>query len=116
MVRKPRYGQIPVCYGPDAGEAREYAARLWGWAAPGWKVMSELPGPASFKAYAELVRPDEITAQVPCGPDLGPYLKAAQAYADAGFTHVAFVQIGAERQGKFFEFAAAELLPALRGQ
>lgn len=113
---KPRYGQIPVCYGPDAGEAREYAARLWGWAAPGWKVMSELPGPASFEAYAGLVRPDEITAQVPCGPELEPYLKAVRAYADAGFTHVAFVQIGAERQGRFFEFAEAELLPALRAQ
>ncbi|HEV3292349.1 MAG TPA: LLM class F420-dependent oxidoreductase, partial [Streptosporangiaceae bacterium] len=63
--------------------------------------MSELPGPASFKAYAGLVRPGEITAQVPCGPGLGPYLKAAQAYADARFTHVAFVQIGAERPGGF---------------
>jgi G6PDH family F420-dependent oxidoreductase len=113
---KPRYGQIPVSYGPDTEEAREYAARLWGWAAPGWKVMSELPGPASFEAYAELVRPAEITGQVPCGPDLGPYLKAAHAYADAGFTHVAFVQIGAERQSPFLEFAEAELLPALRGR
>jgi hypothetical protein len=105
-----------VSYGPDTEEAREYAARLWGWAAPGWKVMSELPGPASFEAYAELVRPEEITGQVPCGPDLGPYLKAAHAYADAGFTHVAFVQIGAERQSPFLEFAEAELLPALRGR
>ena len=113
---RPRYGQIPVCYGPDADEAREYAAKSWGWAAPGWKVMSELPGPASFEAYAELLRPAEIVAQVPCGPDLGPYLKAVRAYADAGFTHVALVQIGAERQRDFFEFAEAELLPALRGQ
>jgi len=62
------------------------------------------------------MRPEEITGQVPCGPDLGPYLKAIRAYADAGFTHVAFVQIGAERQGRFFEFAEAELLPALRGR
>jgi hypothetical protein len=28
----------------------------------------------------------------------------------------ALVQIGAERQQEFFEFAEAELLPALRGQ
>ena len=113
---KPKYGQIPVCYGRDAAEAREYAARLWGWASPGWKVMAELPGPASFAAFAELVRPEEITAQVPCGPELGPYLDAVRGYADAGFTHVALVQIGAERQHEFFDFAEAELLPALRGQ
>lgn len=113
---KPKYGQIPVCYARDAAEAREYAARLWGWASPGWKVMSELPGPRSFAAFAELVRPEEVTAQVPCGPELGPYLDAVRRYADAGFTHVALVQIGAERQHEFFEFAEAELLPALRGQ
>jgi hypothetical protein len=82
--------------------------------------MSELPGPASFKAYAGLVRPDEITAQVPCGPGLGPYLKAAQAYADARFTHVAFVQIGAERPGDFHvrrrRTAARPPRPMRRGQ
>jgi hypothetical protein len=50
----------------------------------------------------------------PCGPELKPYLEAVRAYQDAGFTHVALVQIGAERQGQFFEFAAAEPLPALR--
>jgi G6PDH family F420-dependent oxidoreductase len=113
---RPKYGQIPVCYGRDTAQAREYAARLWGWASPGWKVMSELPGPRSFAAFAELVRPEEITAQVPCGPELGPYQDAVRSYADAGFTHVALVQIGAERQQEFFEFAEAELLPALRGQ
>lgn len=51
-----------------------------------------------------------------CGPDLGPYLKAVRAYSDAGFTHIAFVQIGAQRQGRFFEFTEAELLPALRAR
>jgi G6PDH family F420-dependent oxidoreductase len=112
----PKYGQIPMSYGPDADEAREHAARMWGWASAGWKVMSELPGPASFEAYASLVRPEEITAQVPCGPGVQPYLDAVREYADAGFTHVALVQIGAERQARFFEFAEAELLPALRAR
>src|SRR5437763_15101349 len=46
---KPRYGQILVCYGRDAAEAREYAARMWAWSAAGWKVMSELPGPSSVE-------------------------------------------------------------------
>lgn len=113
---KPRYGQVAVCYGQDASEAAEYAARQWAWSAAGWKVMAELPGPASFAAYSEFVRPDDITAQVPCGPDIEPYLKAVRAYQDAGYTHVALVQVGAERQGDFFRFAEAELLPALRKQ
>jgi G6PDH family F420-dependent oxidoreductase len=111
---KPRYGQVPVCYGQDADQAAAFAADQWGWSAAGWKVMAELPGPAAFAACSEFVRPDDITAQVPCGPALEPYLKAVRAYRDAGFTHVALVQVGAERQAEFFKFAETELLPELR--
>lgn len=111
---KPKYGQVPVCYGQDEDEAAELATRLWGWALGGWKLMAELPGPTSFAAYSKFVRREDVTAQVPCGPDLDPYLEAVRAYQDAGFTHVALVQVGAERQGEFLEFAQADLLPALR--
>jgi hypothetical protein len=33
---------------------------------------------------------------------------------DAGFTHIALVQVGAGRQSDFIAWARAELLPALR--
>jgi hypothetical protein len=92
----------------------QYAARLWSWAAPGWGVLSELPGPSNFAAYSRLVPPEEVAAQVPCGPDPEPYVQAVRRYRDAGFTHVALVQIGGERQNPFFDFAEKELLPALR--
>lgn len=36
------------------------------------------------------------------------------AIVDAGFTHVAVVQVGGDAQAPFFDWAAAELLPALR--
>jgi hypothetical protein len=51
---------------------------------------------------------------MPCGPDPQPYLDAIRAYQEAGFNHVALVQVGAERQDAFFDFVKAELLPALR--
>jgi hypothetical protein len=35
-------------------------------------------------------------------------------FLDAGFTHVAVVQMGAERQGEFLRWAETDLLPALR--
>ena len=78
--------------------------------------MAELPGPAGFAAYSELIRPEEVTAVVPSGPDPRPYLESVRAYREAGFTHLALVQIGAERQDEFFRFAEAELLPAVREQ
>jgi G6PDH family F420-dependent oxidoreductase len=111
---KPAYGQVAVCYGPDHDEAASYASRVWSWSAAGWKVMAELPGPASFAAASASVRPEDIAKTVPCGPDPQPYLDAIRAYQEAGFTHVALVQVGAERQDAFFDFAKAELLPALR--
>jgi hypothetical protein len=32
---KPKYGQLAICYDPDAQAARARARRLWRWAAPG---------------------------------------------------------------------------------
>ncbi len=36
------------------------------------------------------------------------------AYVEAGFTHVALVQVGGDAQDQFFGWAERELLPALR--
>lgn len=111
---KPRFGQVAVCYGQNAAEAAEYASQQWAWSSAGWKVMAELPSTSSFAAYSEFVGPSEITSTVPCGPDVQPYLDAVRAYENTDFTHVALVQVGAERQGDFLSFAEKELLPELR--
>src|SRR5512139_398976 len=111
---RPCYGQLPVSYDTDGEAALERARRLWGWAATGWKLMSELPGPANFAAAMRYVRPEDLAGTVPHGPDVEAYVKAVKEYADAGFTHLALVQIGADRQKDFLGWAESELLPALR--
>lgn len=108
-----KYGQVPVCYGRDEEEAQEYARELWSWGAAGWKVMAELPAPKNFAAYTQFVREEDVARMVPCGPDPEGYVRAVRAYADAGFTHVTLVQVGADRQAAFLDFAQEELLPAL---
>ena len=40
-------------------------------------------------------------------------VRPPKAFADAGFTHLALVQIGGEHQGPFFDWAEKELLAAL---
>lgn len=90
------------------------ARELWRWALPGWHVMAELPDPRSFDAASQHVTEDDIAALVPCGPDTGQYVKAVREYVQAGFTHVALVQVGAEHQHDFIDWSARELLPALR--
>ncbi len=111
---KPRYGQLPVCYDADPSAARTRARELWRWATPGWPVMAELPDPRAFDAASASVTEDQIADLVPCGPDVGAHVAAARKYLDAGFTHLALVQVGADDQDKFIAWAAAELLPALR--
>ncbi|RBQ15292.1 LLM class F420-dependent oxidoreductase [Spongiactinospora rosea] len=111
---KPVYGQLAIAYDTDAAAARERAHRLWRWSTAGWKVMAELPGPVNFAASAESVTPDDVAATVPCGSDAGAVVEAVRAYVDAGFTHIALVQIGADHQDAFFDWAKSDLLPALR--
>jgi len=111
---KPRYGQLAICYDTDRQAARVRARKLWRWAATGWHVMSELPEPRSFDAASAQVSEDGIEELVPCGPDLDSHVAAAGKWIDAGFTHLALVQVGSEQQDKFLAWAEKELLPALR--
>ncbi|WP_432929318.1 LLM class F420-dependent oxidoreductase [Microbispora sp. CA-135349] len=111
---KPVYGQLAVCYDPDKDAAIERAHRLWRWSVTGWKVMSELPAPVNFAAATETVRPEDVAEKVPCGADAGAVVEAVRQYTEAGFTHLALVQVGRERQREFFEWSEKELLPALR--
>ncbi|MEV0681460.1 LLM class F420-dependent oxidoreductase [Actinosynnema sp. NPDC050436] len=109
-----KIGQLPICWDPDRDRAVARAHEQFRWFAGGWKVNAELPGPTGFAAATQFVRPDDVAGNIPCGPDPGPVVEAAQAFADAGFTDLALVQIGGEHQDGFFDFARDELLPALR--
>ncbi|NED93976.1 TIGR03557 family F420-dependent LLM class oxidoreductase [Phytoactinopolyspora alkaliphila] len=111
---RPVYGQLPVSFDRDADAAKERAHRLMRWAVGGWKVMAELPGPVNFAAHTDHVRPDDVAEMVPCGPDVEPVVEAVKAYTEAGFTHVALVQVGHEEQQPFLDWAEKELLPELR--
>jgi len=110
---KARIGQVAISYDPDESAARKRAHEQFRWFVGGWDVMAELPGPRHFAAATETVTEDDVAAQVPCGADPGAVVDAVQEFADAGFTHVALVQIGADHQDAFFDWSEAELLPAL---
>lgn len=111
---KPRVGQVGISYDPDVATAKKRALQQFRWFTGGWKVMAELPGPKHFDAASTFVREDDVAEQVPCGPDVAAHVAGVKKFIDAGFTHVAVVQIGGDTQGRFFEWAEAELLPELR--
>jgi len=60
------------------------------------------------------VRPEDVAASIPCGPDLNRAVEAISAYWKAGFTDIAIVQIGDEGQDRFLAEAAGPLLEMLR--
>ncbi len=111
---KPRVGQLPVCYDQDRDAAVKRALTLFGWFGGGWKVNSELPSTSAFEAVSSYVRPEDITRSIPCGSSVREVEKALDAFARAGFTHVALCQIGGgDHQREFIHWAEQELLPAL---
>lgn len=109
-----RYGQVAVCYGPDERECRAVVREQFRWNSMGWKVNAELPTPAAFAVATRSVDEQGATAGVPCGPELEPHVRAVAAFRDAGFTDIALIQIGADRQEAFHDWATDRLLPALR--
>jgi len=109
-----KIGQIPVCWDTDRDRAVERAHQQFRWFGGGWKVNAELPGPSGFAGATQFVRPEDVAESIPCGPDIDAIVEAVGSFTDAGFTDVALVQIGDERQQEFLEVAEKELLPALR--
>jgi G6PDH family F420-dependent oxidoreductase len=111
---KPRVGQIAVCYDPDRDAATKRAHDQFRWFGLGWKVMADLPNPDGFEAATQFVTPQQVADALPCGPDVEEHVEKIRPYLEAGFTEVALVQIGADHQAPFIDWARSELLPALR--
>ena len=111
-----KIAQLPISWGTDRDAALHRAHDQFRWFAGGWKVNAELPGPDAFAAATQFVTPDDVAANIPCGPDVDPIVAAVAEFGKAGFTDIALMQIGGDQQSEFFRFAERELLPALRAQ
>ncbi|HKN98952.1 MAG TPA: TIGR03557 family F420-dependent LLM class oxidoreductase, partial [Pseudonocardiaceae bacterium] len=109
-----KIAQVPVCWDADRDTAVRRAHDQFRWFAGGWKVNAELPGTEAFAAATQFVTPEDVAANIPCGPDPEGIVSAVRQFTEAGFTDVALVQIGGDHQRDFFSFAERELLPALR--
>jgi G6PDH family F420-dependent oxidoreductase len=111
---KNRVGQMPISFDRDKSAAVARAHDLFRWFGLGWKVNADLPGTAGFEAASQFVREEDVEGSLPCGDDVGAVIEAAQEYADAGYTHLALVQIGGDQQQPYLEWTQQELMPAWR--
>ena len=109
-----KIAQLPLSWDTDVEAATARAHEQFRWFAGGWKVNADLPTPAAFDAASQYVRPEDVAENIPCGPDLDAVVEAAREFWEAGFTDVAIVQIGDEKQGEFLDTAAGPLVERLR--
>jgi len=109
-----KIGQIPISWDPDIDAAVQRAHEQFRWFGLGWPVNANLPTTESFASASAFVRPEDVAESIPCGPDLDAVVEAASAFWEAGFTDLAIVQIGDEKQQQFLDEAAGPLLERLR--
>jgi G6PDH family F420-dependent oxidoreductase len=107
------FAEVALCWARDEAEAVCVAHERFRFAALGWKLMAELPGPSNFEAATRWVRPDDVAKQIACGPDPGRHVAAVKKYLDAGFDHIVLVGVGPDQEG-FLRFWEHELAPLLR--
>ena len=107
-------GQVAICWDRDRDKAVQRAHEQFRWFAGGWAVNADLPTPAGFSGATQLISPEQVAEQIPCGSDVDAIVEAVKPYWEAGFTDIAIVQVGDEGQDRFLAEGAAEVLQALR--
>jgi G6PDH family F420-dependent oxidoreductase len=108
----PTYGEVGLAWAETEDAAVQAAFESSRWSLTGWKVMSELPNPANFEAASTVVRPEDVAAAMPCGPDATKHLEAIREYENVGYDHVVLTNSGPDPDG-FMDFFARELKPRL---
>jgi G6PDH family F420-dependent oxidoreductase len=106
-------GGMKACWGEDEEQAQQTAYRLWANEALPGELPQVLPTTRHFEQASELVTPEMVADQVPCGPDPEHHIAAISAYADAGFDELYVQQIGPE-QDAFFAAYREHVLPHVR--
>lgn len=109
---KPRLGQLHVCWAESDKDARRTALEWWPNAVVAGNLNWELPLPSHFEDASEWADEEAIAEEIVCGPDPERHVEAIREFADAGYDHLYFHQVGPDQQG-FLRFAEQELLPRL---
>jgi coenzyme F420-dependent glucose-6-phosphate dehydrogenase len=103
---------LNLCWAEDASDAKKTVLQVWPNGGIPGQLAQELPMFTHFEDAASLVREEDATKSVPCGPDVKPVLDSVKEFLDAGYDHLYFHQIGPDQHG-FLKFWSSELQPAL---
>jgi G6PDH family F420-dependent oxidoreductase len=111
--RGPRYAQLTMCWAEDAEFARKTVREIWPTAGLSGQLSQDLPTWSHFEDATEPLTMEQVTENIPCGPDItGELVEMTRKYVDSGYDHIYFHQIGHD-QDDFFRFWDRELKHAL---
>ena len=108
--RKPRYGELTVCWAENEAKAKKTARKIWPTAVLASSLHWELPLPSNFEDATEDVTEDQVAEEIVCGPDPARHIEKIREYIQGGFDHVCIHQVGPDQEG-FLRFYAREVLP-----
>jgi coenzyme F420-dependent glucose-6-phosphate dehydrogenase len=109
---KPKLGMVHACWAETAEQALETAYEIWPNSALTGPLNTELATPEDFEGACKVLKQEDVAETVVHGPDTAPYVEEVRSFADAGYDHVYFHQVGRDQEG-FFGFWERELRPAL---
>ena len=108
--KRPKYGQVSVCWAKDEKTAIKTAYEWWPTAGLEGPLNYELPLPIHFEQAAKGAREEDVAKKITCSHDPKRHIEAIHKYIDAGYDHVYVHQIGPDQDG-FFEFYKKNILP-----
>lgn len=109
---KPVTAGAKACYAATAEEAATIAHTVWPTTALPGELNQLLPTPAHFEQAVQLVRPEQVSSTIPCGPDPQRHLDAIAQYRDAGVDELYVAPIGPHYR-EIIELYAKEIMPLM---
>jgi F420-dependent oxidoreductase, G6PDH family len=101
-----------ACVAPTLDEAEKIAYETWPTNGLPGELNQVLPAPAHVEQAASLVRPEQVTATIACGPDPERHIEAMQRYRDAGADEIYVAPVGPHYR-EMIAMYTRDVLPAL---
>lgn len=109
---KPVTAGAKACVAATAEEAEQIAFRTWPTTGLPGELSQILPTPAHFEQATSLVKPEQVSSTIPCGPDPQRHLEAMSKFRDAGVDELYISPIGPHYR-QMIELYAKEVIPNL---
>ena len=111
---KPRFGQVHVCWAEDERGAASTALEWWPNAVVGGQLPWELALPSLSSRRPSGPTRRRSPRRSSAAPTRSRYAEAFKEFADAGYDHVYFHQVGPDQEGflRFYEREVAQRLNA----